>query len=340
MAEFTVRPIEAEEKEVWDTFVGECTQSSVFHYYDWLRCAEEESGYKLEALEVSKQGHGKVCQFPIFFKSKKGVRMAVSPPPGCAIPYLGPIFRFSGEHQSSVETEHKLVVRKLLEYLESQSIDYYRLVSPPEVVDVRPFTWSGFSASVNYTYRMSLDQIDKDDLLSLFDKKVRKMVRKFERSYPSAYTKPLPINHIVDRIKNRYEQKERHHGVTENYFNRLIEVFPRYVQPIGVHENGELITGTILLKHKKLIQAWTGSSKVPASYNGSNEYLRKEIISQSLEDGFSEFESVGANTPHLCENKSKYNFRPVPYYKLEKKNRKARLAEYIAQKFGIRGSDI
>lgn len=340
MNEFQLQEIGEEDTEEWDSFMRNSPHGTFFHHYRFLQMAEKESGYQLLPLAISKEGYGRVCQFPVFIKKLMQVRVAVSPPPGCGIPNLGPAFKFSSGNQRVIESEQRHVVLALCRYLEKLSIDYYRFACTPEVCDIRPFKWSGFKTSVNYTYRMRLCNLQRENISAHFDQKVRKMIRRFERNYPEASVREMAPDQILERIKSRYQSKNRKNGLSISYFNDIMSEYPMAVQPVGVFYQGEFIAGTILLKNKNLVQAWIGGFSTAPNYNGSNEFLRKEVIGQALKGGYSEYESVGANTLELCDNKAKYNYCPIPYYVLEKRNLKAFLAQSIAQKLGLHGSDF
>ena len=340
MAEFTVRPIAAEEKEEWDAFVAESAQSTVFHYYDWLRCAEEESGYRLEALKVEQNGDRFAGIFPLFVKRNKGINLVVSPPPGCAIPHLGPLFHFKSENQYCIESEYRKLVSTLSYYIKHKlRADYQRFTLPPSVIDVRPFIWDGYDASPLYTYKLNLE-VTEEELLADFDKRIRSRVKKFQKKYNHTEMRTEGFSEIVDAVKSRYQQKGRKHETSKTYFQQLIESLTSNIRAYSIYDGDHYISGILTLHHQNMVQVWIGGTNPDKKYDGVNEFLHWSLIQKLKKDGVKWYERIGANTPHLCENKSKYNFRPVQYYKLEKKNRKARVAEYIAQKIGIRGSDI
>lgn len=332
MNKLHVHVLHESEKGAWDKFVDLSTHSAVFHYFDWLKCAEEESGFKFIPIVIEKPGGGRVCQFPVFIKSKWGVKVACSPPPGCAIPYLGPIFSFKTDNQHKIEADLKHSIYRCFDHINSYSIDYHRYVCTPEFTDIRPFTWSGFATDVKYTYRLDLKGRCTEEVYNSFDSKIRKMIRRYKNEYPESELREVSINKVIDQIKDRYSVKNRKHGISQSYFNNISNIFNGKLDPVGVFVGDNFINGTILLKHNHNVLSWVGSSAVASDYNGVNEFSRHAVINKVTNQDFISYESVGANTEALCENKSKYNFRPVSYFIVEKKNLKAKVAVSVVSK--------
>lgn len=340
MSNYSIRELKSEEAEKWNQIADNSQYGSIFQSYSWLKNIASETEFQFLPLIVEKEGHGPVALIPIYIKKKKGITIACSPPPGCAVPHLGPLFSFSSDNQYRMESEYREITDSILAYLEKQSVDYCRFAFIPECKDIRPFTWRGFTTSVNYTYRMKLNDIDHEEIRDGYDKKVRKMIRKFERGFPDASVRETNIEQVVGQVKSRYDEKGRDHSISLSYFKEVKEGMGDRVQPLGVFIDDKFISGTILLHQNNGTLAWLGGTSVDWKFNGVNEYLRNWIIRDLLNKGIPFFETIGANTEQLCEHKAKYNFRPIPYYIVEKMNGKAKMAKWAAKFMGFSGRDI
>ena len=101
-----IRVILEEEAGEWDDLVNKSPQGSIFHTWRWLKIVEKHTNSKLYPL-IGMKGNTPIGIFPIFFK-KKSLNMVFSPPPGSAIPYLGPaIVNYNALKQSKRESIYK-----------------------------------------------------------------------------------------------------------------------------------------------------------------------------------------------------------------------------------------
>jgi hypothetical protein len=144
-------------RSVWDDFVDRCENGTLFHKYDWLKAAENHSKAKLIPLAVYKD-ENLVCIFPLYVKRKYTLKIALSPPNGCGIPHLGPLFTFTSDNAYKREKSYFPMVDEILRYIEDEiGYDYLRVIFSPHLSDLRPFQWNGLSIEPSYICTQSLD---------------------------------------------------------------------------------------------------------------------------------------------------------------------------------------
>jgi hypothetical protein len=338
MTQFDFRIADDAEVAGWNSAVDASPTGTPFHRVEWLRAAEAESGSKLHLLVCERAGEEISCRLPLFSMRKGPFRLLLSPPPGCAIPYLGPVYSLSSLKQYRIEADLDGVAQALDGYVKSALPHHYiRLITSPELQDVRSFIWSGYSVKPEYTYRMPLRE-GRDALFKNFDQRVRYRAKQAQGRddwsvrYDDADDYPAVLRHV----RQRYEEQRRRFSPSDRYFESLREDLGGTVLRTRAIVAGEQwVSGMIFLRHDSNMKLWIGGAKPLGPFVGANERLQWDTIQNCIPDGVSYYENIGANTPRLCKNKSKYNLRPVPYYVLE---RGSLLARFSAQAYvRIRG---
>jgi hypothetical protein len=313
----------AEENDVnrWDSVIDRSSTATPFHRLEWLRAMEEESRSTLHLLVCEKEGEGTVCQLPLFAQRKGPLKVLLSPPSGCAIPYLGPVFVHQSEKQYRVEADNVGVVEALTSHLGTSLPHHYlRIVASPEVHDVRAFRWAGFTATPSYTYRLLLAE-GQDNIFRSFDQRIRYRAKQAEKQITWEMRRDHARDFIgvLDHVRRRYREQGRRFAPSDRYFSELADKFGgTLLRTHAMITDEQWLSGMIFVRHNGNMKLWLGGMKPRGAFAGVNERLHWESIKESLAEGLVYYERVGANTPHLCKNKSKYNLRPVPYFVLER----------------------
>lgn len=303
----------------WDEWVDASPQGTVFHRDAFLRAMAQESGTRLYRLVRGTQGGSPICLLPVFVQRKGPFRIVHSPPSGCAIPYLGPVFLGESTKQSRIESQCREAIIHLCSDIKSRVRPHLvRLISSPTLSDVRPFTWNGFKATPNYTYYLDLEA-PLQDIKKAFDKRVRQRIQKAD-AYPDLkLSKKLngTAPEFYGNLEARYREQGYHIPFSQKYLEALSNAQPSVpVAYRGYSKSRQMLTGLLLLQSKEKWTAWVGGARPPKEYDGLVELLHWNNIQEAKAAGAQVYERVGANTPHLCQSKAKYNLRPVPYFEL------------------------
>jgi hypothetical protein len=116
MSDTEVKIADEKDLEVWDKIVDSSEMGTIFHKLDWLRAAEKHTKTKLYPL-IGYEGREVVSLFPVFYKKKAFIKMSFSPPPKCAIPFMGPVFKYLSGRQTSIEKLHNSIINKAMCFL-------------------------------------------------------------------------------------------------------------------------------------------------------------------------------------------------------------------------------
>jgi hypothetical protein len=165
--QYLVRILDANEWPAWDAFVSKSPQGTLFHTTKWLQttgeafkiygCFKDDcliGGMVVEVVDHRIAGHSHHS------------------------PYLGVVLPPSFPKYLTTLTYHKNILIALANYVKEQ----FQAISSrmgPDVRDVQPFIWAGYSISVRYTYRIDLRDLDAA-WLNMEDKR-RNDIRKAER---------------------------------------------------------------------------------------------------------------------------------------------------------------
>ena len=330
MSDTKVKVADEKELEVWDKIVDLSEMGTVFHKLDWLRAAAKHTKSKLYPL-IGYEGREAVSVFPIFYKKRVSVKMAFSPPPKCTIPYMGPVFRYLSNRQSSIEKLHDNILNKALRFLtDDLCSDYISIKTQKNLLDIRAFLWGGLEAHPNYTYTVPIERSTKS-LFEGLSNEMRVHIRRAEKE------KRLEVREgdiadfkaLIRMTTDRYQEQGKVFGPSSEYLMKVYESFRDNIDVVGLIHDGEIIGGLILLKYGDVVAHWLAGITPTKRLRGANELLHWWVIQKYKEKGYKHYELIGANTKHLCSFKSKFNPSINVYFKLTKRNHKSRIAESI-----------
>ena len=332
MADINVKIANEKELEMWDEIVDSSAMGTIFHKLDWLREAEKHTESKLYPL-ISYQGQEVVCLFPIFYMKKAFIKMAFSPPPNCAIPYMGPIFIYLTDKQTSVEMLHNTIVEKVKDFLvRDLRSDYILIKTSTHVLDVRAFLWESFQANPEYTYMIPIDG-NTETFFEGLKRQTRVDIRKAEKQLKITKGNIADFRTLSKMIMDRYQQQGKAFGASNGYLMRIYESFPDNIDIVDLVCNEEIIGGGVLIKYRDVVSQWLGSVVPKKNIRGANELLHWWVIKNYKEKGYKYYELMGANTKSLCLFKSKFNPQLEVYFNIYKKDIIGKLAEFAYLKF-------
>ncbi len=330
MSEIKVKVADERELEVWDKIVDSSEMGTIFHKSVWLKAAEKHTKSKLYPL-IGYEGREAVSLFPIFFKKRAFIKMAFSPPPKCAIPYMGPVFRYLSSRQTSIEKLHDNIVNKTLSFLTNElHPDYISIKTQRNLLDIRSFLWWALDAHPNYTYMVPMEGSTKS-LFEGLSNETRIHIRKAEKE-KQLEVRQGDITYFKALIKmttDRYQEQGQNFGPSSTYLMKIYEALPENIDVVGLIHDGQIVGGLILLKYRDVVAHWLAGITPLKRLRGANELLHWWVIKKYKEKGYKHYELIGANTRHLCKFKSKFNPNVNVYFRLTKRNHKSRIAESI-----------
>lgn len=318
MMDVAITEATAREIERWNKHVRDSSQGLIFHRYEFLRLIEDQTGLDFYPLVGRERGE-LVGLFPIFRRSKGPVNLVYSPPHGLSIPYLGPVLIERDGEPHDTHCRNNRFIEACLDWIET-NIDpsEYFIKTSWRFTDPRPFQRAEFTTVPRYTYTLELSR-GEDQLRRSFSKSLRRYLdpeTEVECTVPEDGVAAL--RYIVERTRERYEAQGKSYPLRSRLVEKLYEHLPEgSVRPyVGIVE-GERRSGVIALQDEETTHFWAGGGKVDSKVP-LNDLIHWRIMRDSIENGLRSYDLVGANTPRICEYKSKFNPELKEYYLVTK----------------------
>lgn len=311
MSQTEVREIEKDEYHIWDRFVNDSPQGTIYHLSDWIiKCSSllDNNFLLLGFFEDNELRGG--CSLYINSKLKL-YKSATSNAP--LTPYSG--FLLPNHEKTKVrerESEDRSIISSLSSEISKSRFEYIDIINSPKFQDIRPLTWDGWTSQVYYTYILPL----VGDISQSISKKVRNTVRKAEKNNihirkcydPDLYWK---------LYTNTYEKQNLNPPVSKAFLIGMLDmIMEKNLGDMWVAEteSGEPASAEIVTWDTKIAHRWSAVSDVALKNTGATSLLLFEIFHDLQKRGFNEINLMAANTPQLTMFISSFNPTVVPYY--------------------------
>lgn len=317
-----------EDKELWDNFVDQSQDGTLFHKWDSLKIMEKYSDCKLLSYGMY-NGDELICIFPLFLKSK-GLKSIFSPPPRTGIVKLGLVMNreFNTLKQGKKEKYLDIVAEEFDKEIKKISPNYVSIGLVPNFLDIRSFERGGYDTKSNFTYISDIS-LSTDEIWNSFSRNLRNQIRSVDISK----LKLLQSNDLsvfYDMEKYRYEKK----GLTppienKNYLVEMFDAYPENLKLIHLYDsNNNVISAQINCEYKRNFIQWMGGARPQENANlHYNEYLTWEFIKMAKNSGNIKME-WGGGTKAISQFKSKFNPILGIYFTIGKKDSISKFAEW------------
>jgi len=330
-----VRVADKEELERWNDFVDASPYGTIFHTLNWLKIVEKHTTSKLYPL-IGLQGEKVIGLFPVFYKKRGPLRMVFSPPPKVAVPYLGYIpIQNHFLKQSKSESIYNNFIKQSDDFIQDiLAPDYTLLNSSLGVEDTRQFKWAGYKVEPLYTYIIRLN--NEKQLWEQFSKSLRRDINDAIKKHVCVKEgSKEDLYYIYDLMVQRYRDQNRVFPVSKEYFQNICDLFyPKNIKVFVANIHEKTISGIILVFYKDIIYFWTGLPMMTFQGIPINNFVQWEVMKWACQSDYKYYDLIGANTPRICQFKSKYNPELQIYFQIKKATMLGTTAErlYLIQK--------
>lgn len=333
-----VRKATAADAEQWNRIVDRSEQSSPFHYYEALQLLEEYSGTELHPL-IGFKGQQPVGVLPVFERRMGPLTLALSPPDGLEVFYLGIALANPPElKQRKVERRNRRFVEATVEWIDrSLDPDLTHIRTVDRYTDVRPLKNEGFDVTPYYTYVVDLDR-DKEDVLMGFSGDARSNVRDAENTdvdYEISLGDADACQRIIERVGDRLDDLGVQYDLRPAFAHDLYERLPDgVVRPYECYVEGRAVGGILVLELGDTTYGWQGGTK----YCGElaiNDVLDWHIMRDAMSRGMKRYDLYGANLGRTSDYKSKFGPEAVPNYSAIRRSTRARVLSEVRDQLPI-----
>jgi hypothetical protein len=295
------------DKDLWDGFIEKSPYGLLFHKWDFLRAIEKHTKFKLLPYGIY-MGEELICAYPIFYRKYGGLKMVFSPPPGSSIPYLGLVM--SPVYDTLKQRRNELYINTVVDEMEREikglSPNFVSIDAAPKFVDLRPFKWNGYDVETHFNYVIGLEK-PLEGVWASFGKDCKERIREYSRSDVSL-KESADIDTYYGLEKKMYvDQGLNPPVVSREYLLDIFRRFPENLKLYFLYRNGEIsdVECAYMFKDKfKLL--WCVPTIAKKMY-GNQEYSTWELIKKAKQEGYREFEILGANIKRFCHYQSKFN---------------------------------
>lgn len=186
---------------------------------------------------------------------------------------------------------------------------------PPDITDIRPFTWRGFQAEVRYTYILSLPYS-----ISLANKAIRNKLKKAHAN--GYYSQPTDnMEHVYQCLIETEKRKGFNHQISVADLELARETLgeDKFRCYVCYSESGEPVSAnvTLLLDAERAI-GWVAGTKTAHLSNGVVQQLHLLEFEDLASQGIKSFDFCGANIASVSESKAGWGGALKPYYVVRK----------------------
>lgn len=315
----TVGRATAAEMERWDDHVRAAPAGTLFHRRAVLSTLADYADGRLCPL-VGRADGEVVGLLPAFVGSRGPFRTVFSPPPGVAVPHVGPAL-VGDDREWAAARRTRTFVRACLAWLDEEvGPDFLHVRTPPAFDDVRPFARAGCAVTPRYTYVVDLAGADgPDDLLARFSSDARSNVRG-EADCEVREEGLDAVERIGAAVRERFAEQGEPAPFDPGLPAALYRALPAgTVRPYVCRVDGEFAGGILALDAGETVYRWQGGVRTDAADGVDvNDRLDWAVMRAALERGRAGYDLDGANVRRICRYKAKFGPDLRSYYAVER----------------------
>lgn len=302
---FEIRRLTEDEFLLWDDFVGQSMQGTIFHTSNWLNA----SGQKF-IIYGCFENESLAGGFPVACISRFGLKQAIHPP---LTPYLGVVFdKKERKYVSRISYEKRIsgAIAKTIK----KDFDGVRFNFSPFFPDLQPFIWEDFSCDVRYTYMLYLR--DLGNTWKNMDDSRRNDIRKAEKDglsveFNNDFEKTFAL---VQKTFHRQNKIPKFRCVALEY-DRILAQKDQRKAFLARDKEGEPIAVVYIVWDKKRSYYLLGGYDPEKKHHGASAIALWEAIKFTKEKlRLDEFDFEGSMIPQVEFFFRKFGGRLTPYY--------------------------
>jgi len=317
MSNVIVRKIAESEYCIWDKFVKESPQGTIFHSSTWIEAIKFAFGLKslVYGYFIDNIIHG---GYIATIENHRFIKYLTPPP---LTPYSGLLIHEMSDATLSNKTSSNFKITK--ELLNNILINHENiiLVNHYTLIDIRPFIWNGWDTNIKYTLITNFK--DEKDIDSIIDSSAKYEIRKAKKNGINVNIE-MNINKFCELYEKTYSRQKINPPVNLNQLTNLIkylhdkEVCTMYC---ALDKNNNYHSCSLILWDNKRSYYFMGASDPNYRNSGASSLILFNAF-KDLANDLNEIDLVGANKSSISKFKQDFATEIKPYYVITKYNSK------------------
>ncbi|AHD05819.1 hypothetical protein ERIC2_c20270 [Paenibacillus larvae subsp. larvae DSM 25430] len=275
----------------------------------WIAYQEIKWGVKAARISITKKKGEIPSLHTVLYHDSKG--RLFHPPMSFYVPIhfqSSPTQKKYRQHMQFLE-----LAQPLVDLLQGSGFRH-TIAFSPELLDIRPWQWAGFTTDIRYTFSVEFPySMDKAD------KQVRNRVNKAVR-HGYTFKRNPQFEHVAECLKATEKRQGFTHPLSLSDMKLALQLLgEESLRTYAVYSpTGEPVSAQLVL-HKEGSRAygWACGTKTEHASNGVFQLLEKETIDDLQKAGATGYDFAGANLQHVAMAKMGWGGSLVPYYTIE-----------------------
>lgn len=309
------------DRQLWDDIVFSSLDGTLFHTWNWLKIMEKHNRKKIFSRQyrgilyplIVRDGNEIIGLLPVFFYTTRWLKIASSPPFSLETCYLGPVMKKHDGTKTHKKQHQFFEFQKAInDFLKNTlQANYIRIRTSPGTADPRPFIWSGYQVTPEFTHTIDLSDGEKT-VWQNFNPTVRRAVKKLENNGVSL---AMGSKEDVGFLYNLLLGRQRIEAPKEF----VLEIFENFSENINffIAKKDDIpLTGNITFSYKEKANGWIGTPKTMINGVSPNYLVDWEAMRWACNNNFKTYEIIGASDLTLFPFKSQFNAEIIPFYSM------------------------
>ncbi|MHB8125731.1 MAG: lipid II:glycine glycyltransferase FemX [Desulfitobacteriaceae bacterium] len=316
------------EREIWQKFLMEIPQGSLFHRWEWQDVLEAGFGVRVNRLGLFDNEGVLKGLLPFVERKMSLLKLAGSPLSGTATPYSGPL--------GSIPLVKVLAAIEV--YAREKRLDYLEL-GLQDVLEKDVLEENGYTVEELITLDLAISK-EEEILWAGLEVRCRNAIRKAEKSGVEV-VEPQTLEEWLECYYELscgvYRRQEKEPPFTREYFTALWQnLYPSGdLVVLLARYAGKIIAGGIFPRDRNVGYYLDGVSDREYNKVVPNNLLQWEYLKRAQTMGIRLYDMVGANIPSIAKFKKSFGSTERNYlYAYRNRSIAASLGRTVYEKHG------
>jgi lipid II:glycine glycyltransferase (peptidoglycan interpeptide bridge formation enzyme) len=310
MSDLTVTTLAESDSSLWNQFVTSSPQGTPFSTTQWAEVIRSLFNVGITIFAV-KDKEQLVAGISLFHKKKSSLNYIARIP---LSPYTGVLFfPPTDEKHQKLLSEYGEILSALIPVL-SRNFHFGQLSLHPSLSDVRQFQWQQWHVVPQFTFINQIENTEK-----LWEGLSSSVRRKINRAEEKQFV-------VAEKDNPTVLMKLQEESYLRNGLRPLLprDVFERYAQELLARKllriysiadaQGNIHAERAVVLWKQQVYDWIAGTDTRFMEHNATHLLVWEILTRLSAEGYTTFDFLGANTPHIVDFKQSFGGKLTTYY--------------------------